>query len=193
MIIANTFGILFFLFLIWRALKEDYHYEKIFNLGFSGLIAVLVAFIISSFIDGVIEFWIYVIFAVLIFLFSVRKQKMKFFECFEAYFIGFLPWITFLFLSDSVKYSSLSSFLSFWLALFSLFIYFFCKANYRSFTWYKSGRVGFAGVTSLIVFFVLRSVLNIVFFGVALDIFLSISASLLLFILMYNLFSKNGK
>ncbi len=187
MIIANILGVFLFLYLFWKTLKEDYLYEQIFNLAFLILIGVLIGFITSNFIFKDYWFWMILLGSLLGFSLGVIKQKMKFFESLEGYAIGLLPWIGLFYLTDSIKHSSLSLFLASWAVVLTVFIYFFCKSHYRSFTWYKSGRVGFAGVIALIVFFITRIIFT---FG-SIEMYFSISATLLLSFLLYNLFKKN--
>lgn len=196
MVIANILGIFLFFYLIWRNLKEDYHYEKVFNLGFIGLSAFLLANFVSHFISGPFWFWILILFLLLGFLIVVKKQRMKFFETIEAYFVGLMPWIGLFYLADSVNKLSLASFVAFWITFILIFIYFYVRTHYRSFSWYKSGKVGFAGLFTLLMFFLSRVIgslfyNNLVTMAGKYEIYLSGSASLLILVLMYNLFKEN--
>ena len=47
MLIANIFGIFIFFFILWKILKDDYPYEKIFNLGFLIVFGFVLGFLIS--------------------------------------------------------------------------------------------------------------------------------------------------
>ena len=49
MIIANLFGVITIAFLIWYKLKDDYHYERIFNLTSSILLGLMVSSILSKY------------------------------------------------------------------------------------------------------------------------------------------------
>jgi hypothetical protein len=196
MVIANILGIFLFFYLIWRNLKEDYHYEKVFNLGFIGLSAFLLANFVSHFIKGPFWFWILILFLLLGFLIVVKKQRMKFFETIEAYFVGLMPWIGLFYLADSVNKLSLASFVAFWITFILIFIYFYVRTHYRSFSWYKSGRIGFAGLFTLLLFFLSRVIgslfyNNLVTMAGKYEVYLSGSASLLILVLMYNLFKEN--
>ncbi len=192
MVIANIFGILIFLFLFWRTLKDDYHFEKIFNLGFLTILSVLLSLLLNSFFPLNYWFWIVLISASITMLISAKRTRMKLFEIIEAFSISALPWLSFYFLEDSIKKSSLSSFLAFWTTLICIFIYFLIKSYYRSFTWYKSGRVGISGILTLLIFFLFRVVTSLFFpqvisFAGKIEPYLSGSTSLLLIFLMYNL------
>jgi hypothetical protein len=93
------------------------------------------------------------------FSFGVWKFKMRGYEVFDALVVSMLPWMSFIFLKDSVVNSLLSSFIGFIAILFFISIYYFLDLNYKRFTWYKSGRIGFSGLTSLFLIFLTRAAL----------------------------------
>ncbi len=195
MIITHILGILIFLFLLWKTLKDDYQYEKIFSLGFVVLVSVAISILVLNFTPYLYWFWIMGTIMTISIALAIRKQRMKFFEVIEGFAISILPWLSFYFLNDSIQKSSLSSFLAFWLTLICIFIYFLLKNYYRTFSWYKSGRVGFAGISTLLIFFIVRMISSIFFpyiisFSGKSEIFFSGSTALLLGILLYNLYSK---
>lgn len=186
MIIANSIGVFLFFFLLWKTLKDDYHYEKIFNLSFILLGCAIVFWLISGYVEESYRF-IFIFFgSFIVFTFGLIKQKMNFYESFEGFVISFLAWYAVFTLQITISQSSLSSFLSFWMTLISIFIFYVSKTYYRSFSWYKSGKVGFAGIVSL-VFFILSKV---PFYWGTNAIYLLISASLLLVLVLYNLSRK---
>lgn len=192
MLIANILGILVFLFLLWKRLKEDYSYEKIFNLAFMILLGLSLGFLISK--KVLPEFWFFweMIGIGTGFTLGVIKFKLKFFETFEATVISLLPILTFFFLSDSIKNSSLSSFLAFWLNLICVFVFFLVDTYYRSFSWYKSGRVGFSGVFVAGLFFLIRALISLFFPNVislsgVFEIYISGTLAFILFLLLFNL------
>lgn len=184
MVIANFLGLFLFFFLLWKRLKDDYSYEKIFNLAVIILIGLLVSFLFSQkFLTG-FWFWIEVVGIVLGFIFGIKSQKIKFIESFEGLVIGLLPWLGFYYLSDAILNYNLISFLYFWLTAISIFLFFFLDSQYKKFTWYKSGRVGFSGILTLAVFFILRAGL---FYNKIIEVCLSGTISFALFLLLYNL------
>ncbi len=186
MIIANSIGVFLFFFLLWKTLKDDYHYEKIFNLSFILLGCAIVFWLISGYVEESYRF-IFIFFgSFIVFTFGLIKQKMNFYESFEGFVISFLAWYAVFTLQITISQSSLSSFLSFWMTLISIFIFYVSKTYYRSFSWYKSGKVGFASIVSLI-FFILSKV---PFYWGTNAIYLLISASLLLVLVLYNLSRK---
>lgn len=192
MLIANTLGIFTLFYLLWKTLKEDYHYEKIFNLSFLTFFGFIFGLLVTSYISKNYWFWISSISIFIGFYIAIKRQKMKFFESFEGLIIGSLFWIGFVYLSDAITSQSLASFLAFWVCSICIFIFFFFKSFYRSFTWYKSGRVGFAGVAIAAIFFIIRSVVSLFFsdifsFSGKYEIYLSGSVALILFLLLYSL------
>lgn len=198
MIIANLLGILTLLYLFWKILKADYHHEKIFNLAFLIIISIFFVSAINFYFPNNFWLWSDLTAATVVFLITIKRQKMKFFETFDAMIISLLPWIGFVYLSDAISKSSLTSFLAFWMTLVCIFIYFFTSSNYRSFIWYKSGRVGFAGVVTAVIYFLIRFVIsffypNIISMSGKFEVYLSLSAALLFGVLLYNLFRKNDK
>lgn len=192
MLIANILGVFILFFLLWKALKEDYHYEKIFNLSFSVLLGFGLGLLISNFLSKEYWFWIISLGILTSFYISIKKQKMKFFESFEGLVVGLISWIGLVYLSDAIIKASLSSFLAFWICSICMFLFFFLKSFYRSFSWYKSGRVGLAGVLTAFVFFIFRLSTSLFFPNMIslvgrFDIYISGTVALILFLLLYVL------
>lgn len=195
MLIANLLGISVLIYVFWKKLKDDYHYEKIFNLAFVLLTFFIVSVIITKFIPSDFNFWISLFALSLGFYIGIRKQKMSLFESLDAFVVGSLPWLGLVYLFDTTKNSSLYSFIGFWFALICIFLYSFISSTYKGYSWYKSGRVGIAGVITGIVFFALRIISSIfmpsmLFIADGFEIYLSLSGALLFFILLYNLMKE---
>ncbi len=180
MIIANILGIFILFYFLWRTLKDDYQYEKIFNLAFLILFGFIAGSTLSIYVLNDYWFWLSLSGILIGFVIAIKRQKMKLYESFEALVIGLLPWISIVYLTNSINKSSLSSFISFWLSSICIALFFFFKSYYRSFTWYKSGRVGFAGVLTSAIFFLTMSVSNH-------EPYLSGSVAFILFLLLYKL------
>lgn len=158
MIIANLIGFFVFLFFIWKRLKEDYHFEKTFTLAFYILLGLLISYFLAQKLLPQYWFWIELLGLAAGFSIGTMRLKMRVWESFEGVLVGGLIWLSLIFIADSVVNSSLLSFLAFWVCLFSVVLFFFLDAHYRRFSWYKSGRVGFAGLATTGVFFLTRSV-----------------------------------
>lgn len=190
---VNVLGIFVFLFLFWRRLRDDYSSEIIFKSAFNILIGILLSFLVWLKFDQIGIFWLSLIGSILGLVISILVLKVKFYETFEAFIISSLPWLSFLFLLDSITHSSLPSFLFFIAMLIFVFISFYLDMHYKEFAWYKSGKIGFAGIVTLGLFFITRSVLAI--FGINMVSFVSLkveaivsaASAFICFILLYNL------
>ena len=195
MIITTLAGIFIFLFLYWRRLKDDYPAEKIFNSAFLIVFGVFLSLLISKLLLADFWFWVSVLFLFLAELFIVLKIRIKFYESLEAAVSSLLPWLSLLYLSDSIQKSSLTSFLAFWLALISLFLYFLLKNYYRTFSWYKSGKVGFSGLVTIGFFFISRLIFslfsaNVISFAGFFEPYISGTIAFLSFLLLLKLTFK---
>ena len=102
-------------------------------------------------------FWANCLGATLGFILGRLKFKFRFFESLEAAIIGLLPWLSFIFLHDAISSTSLPSLLAFIVLLLIIVFYIFLDAHYKKLTWYKSGKVGFSGLTTLGVLFLVRT------------------------------------
>lgn len=192
MIIANLVGVLLLFYFLWKKLKDDYHYEKIFNLGFVILASLALGLLISKFTVANYWFWISFITIAITFLFTIKNQKIKFYESLDGLVIGLMPLLGLNFLVDAVKKSSLSSFLTFWTVLILIFLFFFLDSQYKRFSWYKSGRVGFTGLFIIGLFFLIRIVIYLIYpqtisFVAPFDIYLSSTFAFLFFLILYRL------
>lgn len=192
MVIANFLGISVFLFFLWKRLKEDYHYDKIFNLGSVTLTGLFIGLLISKYFLPAYWFWIGTAFMLVGFGVARYRLKIRFFESFEAIIIGLMPWLSVVYVIDAINNSSLSSFLAFWISAICIFVFFFLDSQYRGFSWYKSGRVGFAGVLMAGIFFALRLLVSVFFKDVIslvndIEVYLSATVAFGFFLLLYNL------
>lgn len=189
---VNVLGVLIFLFLFWKKLKEDYASQIIFSSAFLVLSGAVLGFIVSWQLFPSYFFWAWILGSGIGLTIAILRFKIRVFESFEACVLGFLPLFSLVFLRDSVMNTSLTSFFAFLVVLFLIFIYFVLNANYRKFSWYKSGRAGFAGLATLALLFLIRSsvaifhtsVLSFVGKG---EVFLSGTLTFMCFLLLYNL------
>lgn len=191
-LLTGFFGCLVFLFIFWKRLKDDYAAEIVFKSATYILTGILVAWSISvkffpewflwaEFIGGIIGLGI-----------SFRFLRVRFYETLEAFVISSLPWVSLTLLKSSVVNSSLSSFIAFLVTLVMIFVYYFLDYHYKEFTWYKSGKIGFAGLSTLALVFVSRSLLAL--FGIHVLSFvskfegiLSGASAFICFLLIFNL------
>jgi hypothetical protein len=192
-IAVNILGILVFLFVFWKRLREDYSSEIIFKTAFFVLAGILTGFLLSLKFIPVAFFWFILIGATLGLGFAIWRLKVKFYETFEALTISSFPWLSFIFLLDSATNASLISFLAFVAILVFVFISYYLDTHYKTFTWYKSGKIGFAGLLTLSIFFIVRSILAIFtvnmlsFVGLRVEAVISGAAAFVCFVLLFNL------
>ncbi len=197
-------GFLPFLFVFWGRLKEDYTSGQMFATGFYIIFAALVLALIGLFLlpdllhaspifsPTGLWFWGGVLGFVIGLILAIWKLNLKFFESFEAAGIGFFIWLALVFFIDALKNSSVVSLIALTVIIGLILLFFFFDARYKKFTWYRSGKIGFAGVASLGVFFFIRTVIALFFpFVLSLigrvDALLSGAVSFILFLLLYNL------
>ena len=191
-IVASTLGTLVYLFLFWRKLKEDYPASVIFSTAFFILGGVSLFYFVAFKYFKAEWFWA-AIFGALAGLFGgVYKYNIRFYETFEALIIATLPWIALTFLADSVKASSLSSFIYFVVIVALIGIFYLLEKHYKNFNWYHSGRIGFSGLAVAGAFFVLRAIFAsffpfVISFVGKFEAIASGIASFITFLLLFNL------
>lgn len=194
-LISTGFGILVFLFIFWKRLREDYASGIIFETAFYILLGVGVTQLISFKLIPDWFFWTSILGALIGLYLGNLRFKVRFYESLEASVVGLLPWTSFVFLKDSVAKASLSSFLAFLAILLIIFIFYYVDTHFREFTWYKSGRVGFAGLSTLALIFTVRSTIaligiSVLTFSGNYEAMVSGAAALLCFVLLFNLSRK---
>lgn len=197
--VAVFLGSIVALFNYWRRFREDYPSPVIFESGIlvlAGSIigALLFQFILrrfvsdSYFFDGSgLWFWGGVVGFITMSFFIMFQMKIRFYEAFEALGVGFMYLLLLVLISLKVFVLAVT-------LMFTLVIYHLINAKYKSFTWYKSGRVGFAGLTTFGLFFVARAVIAVASFHMVsfvgiIDAMLSALVAFLLFFSVYNLSS----
>ncbi len=191
---AMTFlGSFAFLFFYWKRLREDYLPNQIFSSGILVIISIFVSSIL--FRSSLFWFWLTLLMMGGSFLFGFVKYKMRFFESLEACGVGLLIWVEFFLLGHATYYASFLSLAGALFVVVLFFIYYYLNLRYRRFVWYKSGRVGFAGLCVLALFFIARAVvatLNVpmLSFVGRVDIVFSSIVAFILFFAIYNLARK---
>ncbi len=189
----SFFGILVFLFLFWKRLKEDYVSEIVFKAAFYILAGILVSSLLSFKFFSTWFLWSAFVGSLLGMVVGILTLRIRFYETLEALVISFLPWIALMFLGNSVAKSSLSSFLAFAATLIIIFISYWFDDHYKNFTWYKSGKIGFAGLATLAFIFLIRS--GVAIFGIHVlsfvdqkyEAIVSGSLAFVCFLLLFNL------
>lgn len=192
LIILSLLSGLSFLYLYWRRLKVDYISSQIFTSGFYIILSAgLIGFITSHYESGW-WFWTGFLGAVVGLSVGILRFKMRILEAVEAASVAFLPVVSFIFLSGFVKTPGVFLAFGVVIPLLLLALFFILDKKYKGFIWYKSGRIGFAGLSVLGLFFLIRSVVAIVFsdmisFVGSADSLISGILSFISFLAIYNL------
>ena len=162
-VLTFIFGFLIFLFLLWRKLKEDYISSQIFTTAFYVLAGVTFGYFISKRFFPAWWFWESLVSGFVGLIIGVARFKLRFFEVFEASAIGFIFWIATIYFVDAIKLGSISSFVGFLILSVLILLFYYFQSHYRDFAWYKSGKIGFASLSCLGIFFTLRALFATLF------------------------------
>ena len=191
--VASTIlGVVIFLFIFWNKQREDYPSGEIFSTSFYILLGIGLGYALSREFFASWWFWASLAGLAAGLALGLLKYRFRFFEAFEALVIGIFPWLSLLFLSDSISSSSIFSFAAFVVIVALMALYHFLDRHYKSFSWYRSGRIGFSGLTVAGVFFLIRAAVASFFpfmlsFVVSIEAILSGVAAFALFLLTFNL------
>lgn len=157
-ILFNILGIFLYLFLFWKKLREDYPANQIFSTGLFSLLGLAIfLFIFNKYLH---PWWMYggVLGMIVGLSLGIIKNKLRFYETYEAFVVSILPMLSFTFLIDSVGARSLFSFGYFIFIVILMGLAYFFDRHYKKFTWYRSGRIGFTGLTISGLFFLIRAI-----------------------------------
>ena len=176
-------------------MKDDYASGIIFEVATYILLGIAVLYLVGLKLFPGWFFWTSIIGAAGGLALGILRFRLRFYESMEAVAVGLMPWLAFIFLKDSVVSSSLSSFLAFLSILLIIFIFYFLDTHYREFTWYRSGKVGFAGLSTLAIIFAARSAIalagvRVLTFSGRFEAIVSGAMAFICFILIYNLSRK---
>lgn len=191
-ILVNFFGVLSFLYFFWRRLKEDYPSNEIFSTAFFMLAGILTGSFVSRLYFPEWFFWTGFLGAGLGFSVGLLRFQFRFHESLEAAGVSFLPWLGLLFLGDSTANSSVASLFGFLICIFLIGGFFVLDIHYKKLTWYRSGRVGFAGLAVTGFFFLIRAVVAAIYPHVItvpgrFDAIISSIVAFAFFLVIYNL------
>ena len=163
-------GFILSLFFFWRRLKDDYLGSQIFNVSFLTIFIASVLIFSSNFLvqkksslllyfnPQTLWFWpLTLSFFIGLFLAS-KYYGFKFYEAADSAISALFVFLVFTFLSFFIFSQNALFLLPVIFISFFLGLYLWMNKNYKRFTWYRSGRLGFAGLTSFGIFLVVRSI-----------------------------------
>lgn len=185
-------SLFFYLFFLWKYLRDDYDTNKVFTFGFTTFISCVAALIIASLI---VNFWFYVgivVYGFITFL-LFRKFGFRFFELLEAATPGYLFFLSTMYLRGVINNGESWNYALLVISLVVLLLFFVIKKHYKKFNWYKSGRLGFASMFSLGTIFFARSVSEVVAEGAISNIGVVgfIPSAILSFLAFFSLYNLN--
>lgn len=181
-------------FLYWVRLKEDYSGDVIFTCFFlSVALAAFFSIFLSWLLKGV--GWVYwgVLLGVLLgVIVGNLKFRMRFFEGLEGAILGILVLNVVGFAYISISSFSMFAILMISNAIVWLVVFFLLDRRYKDFGWYRSGKIGFSGLSSLGGFYLTSCLIalvvpTMVFFTSQIDVIISGIISFLSFLAIYNL------
>ena len=189
---ATVLGIVIFLFIFWNKQREDYPSGEIFSTSFYILSSIGLGLLVSSKYFPAWWFWASIAGIILGLGLGLLRFRFRFFESLEAIIIGLLPWLSLVFLSDSISSSSIFSFGAFAVVVALMGLDHFLDRHYKGFSWYRSGRIGFSGLTVAGAFFLIRAAVAsflpfVLSFVESFEAILSGVAAFILFLLTFNL------
>jgi hypothetical protein len=196
-IFAEIIGVASFLFIFWKKLKEDYSSVFIFTTSFYVLGSMTGFALAAKYFAASWLFWATFAGSLVGLFLGVLRFKLRFFESYEALTIGLLPWLSLYYLSYSIKASSIYSFIAFVFMVFLMGLYYYLDKHYKSFSWYRSGRIGFSGLSVSGVFFLMRAAVAsffpfVISFLDKYEAILSGVTAFVFFLLTFNLARKSA-
>lgn len=200
-------GLFFSSFVLWRKLKEDYRNENIFKFTLIVLLGGIIGFWLGLHWASYFVFWTIAAGAILGGIYSIKKFGFKFFEVIDAAAIAGFWFFLFYYLGNivgSLGFQAnwfLRNFIligEFLLVAIFIVVYRYLSRNYRRFYWYPSGKIGFAGLLSVSLYFLLRGMLIVLYKGVFLTTWLdtgvnAIISWLLAISLLVIIYKRSGR
>jgi hypothetical protein len=185
-------GVIVFMYVFWKRLREDYSADNIFSTAFYIMLLSIIFAFVTSFIIG--NYWFYggVFGAFTGIVAGYFVFKYRIYEVMEGVVIAFLYSLVILFLYDALIILNRYSLIFVGLCILLIVLFGYIDRRYKGYTWYKSGRVGFTGLTVLGLFFVVRSAIalssfDMISFGGSADVYLSTLLSFMSLIAVVNL------
>lgn len=170
--------------------------EELFTVAFYIVFGALVGMTISLRLFPLWWFWLSFLGALVGFGAGSLKFELRKLEVLEIALVSLITWLAFVFLSFAFAKSN-PLYLVGGILLISFYpLFLFLDRNYTRISWYKSGKVGFAGIAAAGLFFLIRSVValflpNVLSFVGHIDAIISAIASFSFFLIIYNLSRKD--
>lgn len=151
-------AIFVYLFVYWRELKDDSIASQIFSSSIIVLIFSMSSHFVTNYFLKDYKMLILILVFGVSYIFAMKYNRIKLYEGFDAIVISTLNSLAFLslFLYKNWEFKWIIFYVSIYLCIL---IFHLVRKNYKSFIWYTSGKRGFAGLFTVGVFFLFRSLL----------------------------------
>jgi len=191
-LVTNIIGFFVFLFVFWKRLKEDYISNQVFSTAFSVVLAIILFNILARIFFPAWWFWASFLGISAGLTAGVLRFKLRILETVQALLIALLPWLSLNFLAHAIGSSSLKSFLASATVALLIGFYLLMEVHYKKFTWYKSGKVGFSGLATAGLFFLIRAAVavfinDVISFSGKSEPYLSATVAFVFFLALFNL------
>lgn len=191
-IIVLLISLVIFKFVFWRRLKEDFVSDQIFRISFISIgMAILFGFASYKYSPN---WWFWASIAGLATGVSISayQHKMDLIELIEASMLASISVYFSVYLYLFVSTREWSLLLLVFLPLVANFFFWVFEKHYKKLSWYRSGRVGFAGFASGGIFFLARAVIayfnpNMLSFIPGLEVYISLTVALAHFAFLIKL------
>lgn len=163
-VLVSAIPALFFsLFSFWRKLKEDYVPNSVFSSYILIFVGGLLGLSVSRFVKDLNSFWLISVGGFVSTLIASKLYRLRFFEIFEAATVSFLAFGTIYAALNLLFDFSSEAFGVLAVVACLLALYFILDTHYKSFSWYRSGKVGFSGLTVAGIGFLARAIIALTF------------------------------
>lgn len=160
-IILILVGILIYLFIFWRRLKDDYITNQIFGVAFFSVFALLLSITASYWFPN-LWFWISLLSVLIAGIIGAIKHRIKLFEYFDAQISGFIPLLMIGFILGSINNWDVVNYLIV-LLLFGILVFnVYLNGSFKKFKWYRSGNAGFPAMVTLAIIMLTRIAVAVV-------------------------------
>lgn len=157
-------AVISFSYVFWLRLREDYTSDQIFSSTIIFLFGGLLGFIIFDRWLPNFSFWGFFLGVILFFLYAIKKIGLKLYEVGDAVALGMSWFLVFFYAALLLKNGvgeKLFRVLDIMPAALTLVAFYVYLKNYRMFSWYPSGKIGFIGGSLGVVYFVILALVAI--------------------------------
>lgn len=173
-------------------MREDCSQTQIFTIGFYVLMGVAVGSIVADNFAPKAWFWISFAAFLAAVAIGILRYKLRIFETIEASFYAGLSLLGFFFLYIWVTEKEYFSGFAVLFIITLLGLFELLDKHYKGFTWYKSGKVGFSGLSVAGFFFLIRALValfapNMLSFVGRFEVIISAALAFSAFFLVFNL------